>query len=165
MRIFIRAYDRLLDCLGVVSAALIGFVAVGISVDVIMRNTGLGVLSWMLETAEYCLFLATFLGAPWVLSLGAHVRVDIVVDALPRRSGRALEIAADLVGLATSVVILYYSIAISLAARAAGSRIIKEFIFPEWWVYAVVVVSSSLLIVEFLRRLHRALRTPATQRA
>jgi len=148
-----RWYGWLHGFLATVAAVLIAFIALGIATDVVMRNSGLGVLSWMLEAAEYALFVATLLGAPWVLRLGAHVRVDVLVAGLPRPLGRALDVAADLVGLAVALTIAYYATAVAWQSAADGSRVIKEFIFPEWWIYAVVAVSGALLAIEFGVRL------------
>ncbi len=112
----------------------------------------------MLEASEYALFLLTFLGAPWVLRLGAHVRVDFVLGGVPRAGALALEALGDAVGLAVSGVLLVYSGAVAARAHAEATRVIKEFIFPEWWIFALVALSASLLIVEFLIRLSRLAR-------
>lgn len=151
-----RLYTRLHAFLGLVVAAAVLFIAIGISIDVIVRNAGFGVVSWMLEATEYCLFVATFLGAPWVLHLGEHVRIDMLVTKLPPRAGRIAEIAMDLTGLGVSLALLYYSARVALAARADGALVIKELIFPEWWIFALVAFSAFLLCVEFLIRLGRA---------
>ncbi|MEX2453783.1 MAG: TRAP transporter small permease [Rhodospirillaceae bacterium] len=151
-----RLYEGLHGLLGTVVAASILFITAGISIDVFARNMGHSVVPWMLEATEYSLFAATFLGAPWVLHLGAHVRIDMLVDKLPRRAGQAVEIATDLIGLAVSAVLLYYSASVTLAARSHGALVIKELIFPEWWIFAVVVLSMVLLCVEFLIRLCNA---------
>lgn len=154
-----RLYDRLNEGLAISAAALIALMGLGISVDVVLRNAGLGVISWMLEAAEYGLFLSTFLGAPWVLKEGGHVRVDVLVNSVPPWLGRWLEGLADLFGLGVSAVLFYYSAAVALDSQSEGARIIKEFIFPEWWVFAIVCFSAALLMVEFLCRLWR-LRAP-----
>ncbi len=151
-----RFYGRLHNTLGFVVAAAILFIAIGISIDVIVRNAGYGVVSWMLEATEYCLFVATFLGAPWVLHLGEHVRIDMLVTKLPRPVGRIVEVLMDLTGLGVSVVILYYSVSVALGARADGALVIKELIFPEWWIFAVVAFSTFMMCVEFLVRLGNA---------
>lgn len=155
-----RLYARLHDLLGLIVAASVLFIAIGISIDVIVRNAGYGVVSWMLEATEYCLFVATFLGAPWVLHLGEHVRIDMLVNKLPRTISRIVEFAMDITGLCVSVAILYYSARVALVARADGARVIKELIFPEWWIFALVAFSAFMLCVEFLIRLGNA-RTAA----
>ena len=158
-----RSYDLFYRCIGALVAALIAFIAVIISLDVIMRNVGLGTLPWMLEVSEYAQFLATFLGAPWVLKLGAHVRVDVVVGGLPDRLGRALEMLGDTIGLLASLVILYYALAITTTSLREGAMVIKILIIPEWWVFTVVAFSALLLIVEFVCRIWRAHYAPPPQ--
>jgi TRAP-type C4-dicarboxylate transport system permease small subunit len=151
-----RLYDLFYRCVGALVAGLIAFIAIIISLDVIMRNTGLGTLSWMLEISEYAQFLATFLGAPWVLKHGAHVRVDVIVSTLPSRAGRALELLGDTIGLLICLIILYYALSIAATSLRDGAMIIKILIIPEWWVFALVAFSALLLIVEFLCRMWRA---------
>ena len=158
MRALSRFYDGLFGALGVISALLIGAVALGITFDVLGRNLGFGTLSWMLEACEYAIFVSTFLGAPWVLRLAAHVRVDVFVQNLGPRWARAFGLFADLVGAGTSATLLYYAIVVARGSIRDEARIIKMFIIPEWWVFAVVAFSAFLLIVEFLRRLAVALR-------
>lgn len=158
MRAAARLYDGLLHAMGATAAMLIAAVALGMSVDVVQRNLGLGTLSWMLEACEYAIFSATFLGAPWVLRLGAHVRVDVLVSSLPPRAARALEIGGDAVGAATCSVLFYYAIVVVRGAIRDDARIIKMFIIPEWWVFAGIAFSAALLVIEFLRRLASAIR-------
>jgi TRAP-type C4-dicarboxylate transport system permease small subunit len=157
-----RYYGHLYLLLGTLVAVLIAFMAVGITVDVVLRNAGFGVIAWMLEATEYSLFVATFMGAPWVLRKGAHVRVDVVVNVLPPGLSRAAEVFANLTALAVAGVLFYYAFRVGATSHAEGARAIKEFIFPEWWIFAVVVASAALLIVEIVLRLWRALRPMGT---
>lgn len=151
-----RIYSRFYGAVAAIVAAAILFITVGISIDVVMRNTGLGVVPWMLEATEYCLFVATFIGAPWVLHLGEHVRIDMVVNNLPRRAARTAEIAADAAGLLVSAVLFYYGTGVAIGSRADGALVIKELVFPEWWIFAIVAFSALLLCVEFIIRLRNA---------
>jgi TRAP-type C4-dicarboxylate transport system permease small subunit len=148
-----RAYDRLYALLGVVAAALFAAMALSISVDVIVRNSGVGTIPWINEAAEYMQYVAAFLGAPWVLRLGAHVRVDILLRAAPRRLAVALEVLANLAGMAISGTLLYYAVTVARNAYDDGALVIKSFVMPEWWIFALLSVSALLLLVEFIRRL------------
>ena len=158
MRALARIYDTVFAALGIAAALLIGAVAVGITVDVVLRNLRFGTFSWMLESCEYAIFAATFLGAPWVLRLAAHVRVDIFVQSAPPGLARALGLFADVVGIAASATLLYYAIAVARGSIRDEARIIKMFIIPEWWVFAVIAFSALLLVIEFARRLAAGLR-------
>jgi TRAP-type C4-dicarboxylate transport system permease small subunit len=97
--------------------------------------------------------VATFLGAPWVLRAGAHVRVDIIAGNLPSGAARGLDIAADIIGLAVTAVLLWYAGDVARTSFREGARVIKVIIFPEWWIFAVIALSAALLIAEFARRI------------
>ena len=149
----VRAYLGLLHAGAVAAALLLGGLALLVTADVVARNLGWGTLPWILEVSEYCLPLATFLVAPWLLARGEHVRVDVVLTILPRRIARALERAADAAGLAVSAVFVAYGIRAITSSVQQGSLVMKSIVFPEWWLFAPVPVSFALLAVEFLRRL------------
>jgi TRAP-type C4-dicarboxylate transport system permease small subunit len=153
MRALVRSYDRLIAACGALAAALFGATALGITIDVLLRNSGLGSIAWMLEVNEYALFVATFLGAPWVLRHGAHVRVDVVVGSLPAATARAVDRTADIIGMTATAVLLWYAIDVARTSFREGARVIKMIIIPEWWIFAVVALSAILLIAEFTRRI------------
>lgn len=148
-----RAYLGLLHAGAVAAALLLGGLALLVTADVVARNLGWGTLPWILEVSEYCLPLATFLVAPWLLARGEHVRVDVLVTLLPRRIARGLERAADAAGFAVSAVFVVYGIRAIASSVQQGSLVMKSIVFPEWWLFAPVPVSFAFLGVEFLRRL------------
>ncbi len=151
------AYDRLLAGLGLVAGLSIAWIAVMVSLDVVLRNMGIINFPWLLEVSEYVLYLATFLAAPWVLSLGGHVRVDVLVTTLPRHFALSMEIIADIVGLATTAIFLGYSLDAAVSSYVDNAILFKELVFPEWYLMTVMPLSSMLLVIEFLRRLTRAI--------
>lgn len=159
-----RAYGRLLEACGLLAGGAFGLLAVLITLDVGLRNLGIGHLGWLLETSEYVLYLATFIAAPWVLHLGAHVRVDLLLTAVPARLGVALELLADTIGALVAAILLYYGLDAALKAQAGGWMIIKELVLPEWPLLAVIPASMALLALEFLLRIRRTLAggPPAT---
>jgi TRAP-type C4-dicarboxylate transport system permease small subunit len=149
------AYGRILDSLGLLAGAVIALLALMVSIDVVIRNLGIGNFPWLLEVAEYALYVTTFLAAPWVLHLGAHVRVDVLLNIVPTRGGYVFEVAADLVGLGASAVLFYYGLAATQTSYADGSLIFKELVVTEWYLMAAMPLSAVLLMVEFLLRLRR----------
>jgi len=144
----IVAYDRLLQGLAAIAAALLGASALAITLDVVGRNVGLGTLPWILEVSEYVLPLATFLVAPWLLRHNAHVRLDIPLQAWPRAGH-----VTNVVGLAVCAVLVVYGVRTILNSAEQGAMVFKSVVFPEWWLYAPVPLCFALLAVEFVRRL------------
>jgi len=150
-----RAYGRLLDALMAVACLLLLTMTLLIGADVAGRNLWLGGLPWSGEISEDILYLLTLLTAPWLLRQGRHIRVDILLRALPARTGWLLEWAGDLLGLACSLYFVWYGWEVLAASYRAGAISIKTLVTPEWWLLAPLPLVFLLLAVEFLFRMHR----------
>lgn len=151
-----RGYARLLEACGLVAGVLIGVLALLISVDVVIRNLGLGNFPWALEVGEYAIYLSAFLAAPWVLRQGAHVRVDLLLGLVPPRVGRALEFGTDLLGALICLTIVWYGAVASAESFLLDARIVKELVVSEWWLLAVLPISCGMMAAEFAARALRA---------
>ena len=151
------AYDRFLALCGLMAGLGFAVLALMISVDIVLRNLGILNFPWLLEVSEYVVYIATFLAAPWVLHQSAHVRVDVLLNLVPRGVAIAMEIVADLIGLATSLVFAYYSFRATSASFGSDHLIFKELVILEWPLLAAMPLSGLLLAIEFVRRLRRAL--------
>ena len=162
LRGFARAHDFLVFALAVLAAAIAAGLVLLICTDVALRNLRLGNVPWSLEVSEYGLYAMTLLGAPWVLSMGAHVRMDLVADNLPGAVQRWLEPAVSLLGAAICGTIFWYGLVVTQAAAARGSLIFKTLVFPEWWFLVLVPFCFALLTLGFLRRALEAALLPAT---
>ncbi|MGH8706367.1 MAG: TRAP transporter small permease [Burkholderiales bacterium] len=148
-----RAWSALMSACGALAAIALGAMALLVTADVVFRNIGLVALPWVLDVSEYSLPFATFLAAPWILHRNGHVRIDALLSALPPAAARSLERACDLVGLAISLVLLWYGCAALADSYRQDSLVIKSFTFPEWWLFVPMAACFLLLAIEFMRRL------------
>ena len=151
-------FGRILDGLMLVACLLLLAMSVMIGADVVTRNIGLGGIAWSGEVSENIIYLLTLLSAPWLLRQGQHIRVDILLRALPGRMAWLLEWAGDILGLACSLYFVWYGWAVLAASYRAGAITIKTLITPEWWMLAPLPVAFLLLAIEFLFRMHRLAR-------
>jgi TRAP-type C4-dicarboxylate transport system permease small subunit len=149
----VKPYALLLRSLAAAAAVLLGAMAVLVTLDVVMRNVGLGTIAWVNEVSEYSLPVATLLIAPWLLHRNEHVRLDVLLVSLSARAARVLEKTCDVLGIAICAVFVWYGIRLILDSARIGSMVVKTLAIPEWWQYALVPVCFSLLAVEFARRL------------
>jgi TRAP-type C4-dicarboxylate transport system permease small subunit len=150
-----RWFGRLLDLLMAVACLLLLAMTVMIGIDVLFRNIGAGGLAVSNELSEDILYLITLLAAPWLLRQGQHIRVDILLRALPLRLAWALEWVGDIVGLVCSLYFVWYGVLITKASYAAGSINIKTLVTPEWWTLVPLPLAFSLVALEFFFRMHR----------
>ncbi|WP_404367160.1 TRAP transporter small permease [Marinobacter sp.] len=150
-----NAYHYLMQAFGLLSGVIIAAISILVVYNVLSRNLGFGSVSWIMEGSEYALGAATFLGAPWVLYEGAHVRIDILLNSLSHHAGRWLEILVNLLGALVSAIFLHFMTITGFEYYERGTQVFKAFTFPEWWTFTVPVVCFALLVVEFIRRLWR----------
>ena len=160
-----RLYGRLLDVLMAAACLLLLAMTLLIGADVVGRNARAGGIPWSGEVSEDILYLLTLLTAPWLLRQGRHIRVDILVRALPARLGWLLEWVGDILGLACSLYFVWYGWKVLAASYASGAISIKTLVTPEWWLLVPLPVAFALFAIEFvfrMRRLAHGERAPRT---
>ena len=153
------AYGRLLASLSLAGCAVLLLLMLVICVDVFLRNVRivpdmLGV-PWANEVTEYALYLITMLTAPWLLRQGQHIRIDVLLRAIPRRLAWYCEWAVDVIALSCCGVIAYYGVKAALSSHAIGGTVVKVLSVPEWWLLAPLPAAFVLLAVEVLFRMQR----------
>ena len=161
------AFGKVLEALALLGCVVIFLMTLMICADVLLRNVRLvpGVygIAWANEVSEAMLYLITMLVAPWLLRQGQHIRVDIVLRAVPPRLGWAFEWIADSLGLACCLLIAWYGAGATLDSFKSGALSIKTLVTPEWWMLAPLPVAFLLLAIEMgfrMRRLHLGPRAP-----
>ena len=152
-------YGRLLAGLALAACALLFLMMLMICADVLLRNVvlipGMRGLAWSNEVSESMLYLITMLTAPWILRRGQHIRVDIVLVAIPKKTAWYCEWLADAFALACCLIMMVYGFSAAVASYRAGSMAIKTLITPEWWTLAPLPVAFALLAIEVLFRMRR----------
>ncbi|MBO0765994.1 MAG: TRAP transporter small permease [Hyphomicrobiaceae bacterium] len=159
-----NVFGRVLESLMLAACLLLLAMTLIIGADVITRNTGLGGIAWSGEASEDIIYLLTLMAAPWLLRQGQHIRVDILLRALPGKAAWLMEWAGDILGLACSLYFVWYGWQVLAASYAAGAITIKTLITPEWWMLAPLPASFLLLAIEFLCRMHRLARAERVAR-
>ncbi|MGB7540671.1 MAG: TRAP transporter small permease [Burkholderiales bacterium] len=152
-------YGKLLAGLALVACALLFLMTLMICADVLLRNVplvpGVQGLPWSNEVSEAMLFLITMLTAPWLLRRGQHIRIDILLRALPRRAGWLCEWVSDAFALGCCLVMMVFGGKAAWASFQAGSMSIKTLVTPEWWLLAPLPVAFALLAGELVFRMQR----------
>src|SRR5580704_16336067 len=117
-------YDNLLEKLFFAACAVLFFMMLMICADVFLRNVpllkSLNGLSWADEISEYMLYLMTMLTAPWLLRQGRHIRVDILLHAIPARVGWYCEWITDVTALACCSIMVFSGTEATYASYSSG---------------------------------------------
>lgn len=162
-----RRYGRFLAGLALLGCMLLLAMMLIIVADVTLRNLAIpglpGSLAWSNEISELMLYLITLCVAPWLLRQGQHIRVDILLQALPPRLAWNLEWVGDLIGLACCLVMAWYGAQATWSSYTSGAVNIKTLVTPEWWSLLPLPVVFVLLAIEMgfrMVRLQRGERAP-----
>ena len=162
-------YGRLLAGLSLAGCVVLLLTMLVICADVLLRNVRivpdmLGV-SWANEVTEYALYFITMLTAPWLLRQGQHIRIDVLLRAIPRRLAWYCEWAVDAIALSCCVTIAYYGVKAVLSSHAIHGMVVKVLSVPEWWLLVPLPATFALLAIEVvfrMERLYAAERGPRT---
>lgn len=154
-----RMLGRVLDglvyaCAGLGAAVLLGMCLLVTWVVISRRWLG-APLGWNVEVTEYGLLYLTFLATAWVLHRDEHVRVDVLINALPDRARRRLRRVTDGLALLVCLLLFYYSLAATAEAYRENLLLVKMLIIPKWPTLAIIPLGFLLLAVELVRRLFR----------
>jgi TRAP-type C4-dicarboxylate transport system permease small subunit len=161
---FSAVFGRFFDLLAAVAALLLLAMVLVVTADIVLRNTARVGFAWANEITEYALYLITLMTAPWLLRRGQHVRIDMALVLVPPRVAWTFEAVADILGLAASLVLVWYGTIMTLQSARLGSLTIKNLVFPEWWLLWPLPVCFALLALEFIFRFHRLMGAPRTRR-
>lgn len=161
-------YGRLLAALALLGCALLFAMMAVIVADVALRNLplqrGPQGLPWSNEVSELMLYLITMSVAPWLLRQGQHIRVDILLQAIPPRLAWLLEWLGDLLGLVCCAVLAWVGAQAAWSSYASGAVNIKTLVTPEWWALAPLPAVFVLLGIEMLFRMARLKDGPRAPR-
>jgi TRAP-type C4-dicarboxylate transport system permease small subunit len=109
-----RAGDKIAHALRAIAAALLVAIVAIDAANVAGRYLLSAPISWAEEIMLFLMIGAVFLALAPVTWDGAHVRMDVLVRALPERARWMAEKLADLVSLAVTGILVYASLPIVL---------------------------------------------------
>jgi len=110
---------------------------------------------------EYAIFLQAavlFAGSGWALRQGAHIRVSVLLAALPPRARRLLDAAGSAFALGILAFAAWALVQQWLRSLDLGSRSFYPMQTPLWIPQGVLTLGICLLVLAFLARLLRLLR-------
>lgn len=151
------AFGRLFDALAVLAALILFGMVIVVTADIVLRNLAGRGFIWANEVSEYALYMMTLLTGPWLLRRGQHVRLDLLLTAVPRRVAWVMEAAGDILGLLVCLAMIRFGLLMTTEAWRLGSLTIKNLVFPEWWLLAPLPAIFMLLAIEFIFRFRRVL--------
>jgi TRAP-type C4-dicarboxylate transport system permease small subunit len=163
------AFGRLNESMMTLACLLLLAMVGAITVDVALRNIAIpGMPRGFVaanDVSEYALYFCTLLAAPWLLRAGQHIRVDIVLRAIPKQLAWACEWLSDSLGVAACLAAAWMGVLMAVRSHAAEAMQTRSLVLPEWWFLAALPLAFALLAVEFIFRMWRLAHGPKEPRS
>ena len=150
----INGFERLTAWLAIFAAIIVLAMSAWITYDFLARNL-LGIGSpWFFDLSEYALVWMNFLAAPWVLLQDRHIRIELLVEVLPKSIQRTLGIVVSILAFLTCMVLVWKTGAAAYKYWDANVMMPRIWRIPRIWPYGAIPVGCGLLGIAFLVRLH-----------
>ncbi len=146
-------FERTVDVLGFLAAALIAVVMLGVTLEICLRYFTRYSMVWIIELTQYGLVFITFLGTAWVLKRDKHTSVDIVLNQLSQRPRNVINFIISILGAIVCLIFTPYGV------KVCWDYLQMNYYFPHasLWIpayllAAVIPLGGFLLFIQFLKR-------------
>lgn len=158
-----RWIDGACEVAGYLSGAAVFLATLVVCYAVTLRSLGHTTI-WQTEFAVYLLIFVTFIGGAYGLKRGSHVRVDLLLEALPRRASAVVKLVASLLSLLVIAVVLWKSSGMWWHATTEGWGSGTAWNPPLMYPYAALPLGMLLMALQYVVLVARDVReflTPA----
>jgi C4-dicarboxylate transporter DctQ subunit len=138
----------------IIVVPLVAVMTVVIVMQVIFRYVLKGSLPWSEELARYLMVWVTFVGASIGVKKGAHVGVEALVMALPKKAQTIAKYLGIIISVIFCIVVFSAGLGI-LQKQIIGHQVSPAMRIPMWWAYAAVPVGAFLMAVRFIQLLFK----------
>ncbi|MDR2174442.1 MAG: TRAP transporter small permease [Synergistaceae bacterium] len=104
---------------------------------------------WAQETSVYLFMWTMLAGSAYTLMRGKHVRIDLIIERLPRKAQCGLDILTSLVGIAFSAVVSWQAWEMMLASFKYGKLSATLLRIPVWIPQCSLLLGFVLLTFQF----------------
>ncbi len=157
--------ERVALWMAVAAAGLILAMSCWITYDVLTRYFLDFASPWAFDLSEYALIWITFLGAPWVLLQDRHIRIELLVDVLPRPAQRVLGIFVSVIAFFACLVLAWKTGVAAVQYYENNIMMPRIWRIPRIWPYSIIPVGSVFLALGCLVRLRLYLTDPDPEAA
>ena len=118
----------------------------------IVARTIFSSMSWPEEFARYCYIWTVFLSLGYTIRKGNMLRVGIVMDLLPHRLRKSMEIVTNIIMLILFGILSYYSVIFTNKIKITGQTS-PAMRIPMWIMYLATIIGFSLATLRMVQEI------------
>ena len=112
---------------------------------------------YSVELSEYLLIFVAFMAAGWVLQEDKHVRMHSVINLMPVKARKVLDIITSIIVLAFCIILVWQGAKASIMAFKGNYHSSSLLNVPMWIPYAIIPTGSLLLALQMVVRIGTAI--------
>ena len=140
-------FEEFLLVILLVLITLVSFIQV-----VIRKIPWIASLTWAEEFCRFAWIWSVFLSLPYTIKRGNMLRVTVLLDALPDKIRKCLNILVDIVNISVMALLLYYSFPL-LRDRIISAETSPAMLWPMWAIYLSITVGFGLAVLRGIQTL------------
>jgi C4-dicarboxylate transporter DctQ subunit len=161
----LKIFDSIVTGTAYLSGCIIIFMMLAISYEVVMRYFFGAPTGWVMDFSGYMQYGCVLLGTAWVLKIGSHTRIDILINSFRPRIQTILNMVTSSISLVACAVFGWKGFEATWGAFQRGDFLYREVEVPLSLLFAFIPFTFLLLCIQFGREIYnywRALgKTPA----
>lgn len=150
-----KIFDNIVTAAAYLSGCIIVFMMLAISYEVAMRYFFGTPTAWVMDFSGYMQYAIVLLGAAWVLKIGSHTRIDILLNKFRPRIQTILNIVTSSISLVACAIFGWKGFEATWGASQRGDFLYREVEVPLAILFAFIPFSFLLLCIQFGREIHK----------
>ncbi|HQJ38152.1 MAG TPA: TRAP transporter small permease, partial [Bacillota bacterium] len=118
----------------------------------IIARTFFNSMTWPEEFCRYCYIWTVFLSLGYTIKKGNMLRVGIVMDLLPHKLRKSIEIIVNIIMLVLFVILLRYSIIYTGKIKSSG-QFSPAMHLPMWIMYMSTIIGFALAALRMIQEI------------
>lgn len=147
-----KAFDKFLNLLGYLSGIIVVLLMLFVSYEVVMRYFFNYPTIWVIDMSGLLMLAVTFLGTAWVLRIGGHTSLDMILLRFSLKTQAIINGITSLVALVACAVFLVQSVAESIDALRNHEFLYLTFEAPRHIPLWFITFGFLTLCIQFMRR-------------
>jgi len=118
----------------------------------IIARTFFNSMTWPEEFSRYCYIWSVFLSLGYTIKKGNMLKVGIVMDLLPQKLRKRIEIIVNVIMLVLFVILLRYSIIYTGKVKSSG-QFSPAMHLPMWIMYMSTIIGFALAALRMVQEI------------
>jgi len=148
-----RILSRFNKVLAVIASFLFVLIMLMTVLEVVLRYVFKSPTGWTLEVSQFLMLIAIFLGAAYTLEIGAHIKVEFIVELLSGHTQRHVNVISSFLAIIFFSVLLWKSTELVWFNYQFDAVSFSMLAIPLFPIYIFMPIGSFFMLLQGIMQL------------